>query len=209
MRSAQEIFRPYFCLIGQSKRRALSRFALSGQLLRGAKRCVPVGAGTVPRHADEKGPIVAIIGRPPGLRIRHQDMEVFDHRVQVEALELVGIVELLVHRIGQRGVLVQDLQAQLIRLPSRIPRGRSHRVSASPVGHRALLLLMIGDRHPYCRREFFVHVFTLFGKLVLRHLTGSTPRSALRAQPTENEFGFAKDALTEGSRRRHCRSGRK
>ena len=41
MRSAQEIFRPYFCLIGQSSRRALSRFTLSGQLLSGAKRCVP------------------------------------------------------------------------------------------------------------------------------------------------------------------------
>ena len=40
-RSAQEIFWPYFFLIGQSSRRALSRFALSGQLLRGAKRCWP------------------------------------------------------------------------------------------------------------------------------------------------------------------------
>ena len=41
MRSAQESLRPYFCLTGQSSRRALSRFALSGQLLRGANRCVP------------------------------------------------------------------------------------------------------------------------------------------------------------------------
>src|SRR5713226_700718 len=41
MRSAQEIFRPYFCFIGQSNRRALSRLALSGQLLRGAKRWKP------------------------------------------------------------------------------------------------------------------------------------------------------------------------
>ena len=40
-RSAQDIFRPYFCLIGQSSRRALSRFALSGQLFSGAKRCWP------------------------------------------------------------------------------------------------------------------------------------------------------------------------
>src|SRR5579871_503104 len=40
-RSAQEILLPYFCLIGQSKRRALSRLTLSGQLLRGAKRCCP------------------------------------------------------------------------------------------------------------------------------------------------------------------------
>ena len=41
IRSAHEIFRPYFCLTGQSSLRALSRLALSGQLLRGAKRCVP------------------------------------------------------------------------------------------------------------------------------------------------------------------------
>src|SRR5665647_2603377 len=41
IRSAQEILVPYFCLIDQSKRRALSRFALSGRLLRGAKRWVP------------------------------------------------------------------------------------------------------------------------------------------------------------------------
>ena len=40
-RSAHETFWPYFCLIGQSSRRALSRFALSGQLLSGAKRCWP------------------------------------------------------------------------------------------------------------------------------------------------------------------------
>ena len=59
IRSAQEIFRPYFCLTGQSNRRALSRLALSGQLLRGAKRWAPstaaapaivdaVGAGRMP-----------------------------------------------------------------------------------------------------------------------------------------------------------------
>src|SRR4030065_2015001 len=41
IRSAQEIFLPYFCLIGQSKRRALSRLTLSGQLLIGGKRCAP------------------------------------------------------------------------------------------------------------------------------------------------------------------------
>jgi catalase-peroxidase len=36
MRSAHEILRPYFCFTGQRSRRALSRFALSGQLLSGA-----------------------------------------------------------------------------------------------------------------------------------------------------------------------------
>jgi hypothetical protein len=41
-RSAHESFWPYFCLSGQSSRRALSRLALSGQLLSGAKRCAPL-----------------------------------------------------------------------------------------------------------------------------------------------------------------------
>ena len=41
MRSAQEMLFPYFCLMGQSSRLALSRFALSGQLFRGSKRCWP------------------------------------------------------------------------------------------------------------------------------------------------------------------------
>src|SRR5512135_1453075 len=44
IRSAQEIFLPYFCLIGQSKRRALSRLTLSGQLLRGGNRWPPEDA---------------------------------------------------------------------------------------------------------------------------------------------------------------------
>ena len=40
-RSAHEIFWPYFCLTGHSRRRALSRLALSGQLLSGANRWPP------------------------------------------------------------------------------------------------------------------------------------------------------------------------
>ena len=38
--------------------------------------------------------------------------------------------------------------------------------------------------------------------LRLRHLTGSAPRSALGAQPAENEFAFAKNPLTKGARGR-------
>ena len=41
IRSAQESGLPYFFLIGQSKRRALSRLALSGQEFNGAKRILP------------------------------------------------------------------------------------------------------------------------------------------------------------------------
>ena len=38
IKSAHEMALPYFRFSGQSKRRALSRLVLSGQLLRGAKR---------------------------------------------------------------------------------------------------------------------------------------------------------------------------
>jgi hypothetical protein len=41
IKSAHEMDLPYFCLMGHSRRRALSRLALSGQLLSGAKRCWP------------------------------------------------------------------------------------------------------------------------------------------------------------------------
>ena len=52
-------------------------------------------------------------------------MQVLDHRVQIEALELLSVVELLVHGIVQRRVLVQEVQIQLIRPPLRIGRGPS------------------------------------------------------------------------------------
>ena len=42
IRSAQLTLLPYFFLIGQSKRLALSKLTLSGQELRGAKRWFPV-----------------------------------------------------------------------------------------------------------------------------------------------------------------------
>ena len=78
MRSAHEILFPYFCLIGQSSRRALSRFALSGQLFRGAKRCVPSLAPprpSVTRYVPalcqairiNSGAVVPVVGRPPVL----------------------------------------------------------------------------------------------------------------------------------------------
>jgi hypothetical protein len=44
-------------------------------------------------------------------------MQVLDHGGQVEALELLGVVELLAHRIGQGRVPVKDLNVQLARPP--------------------------------------------------------------------------------------------
>ena len=76
-------------------------------------------------------------------------MQVLDHGIQVEALELFRVIELLTHRIGQRGMLVQDLQVHLIRPPINIRVG-----FASAVRYRALrfgcgvFFLSFGDNTP-------------------------------------------------------------
>ena len=82
-----------------------------------------VGAGAVPGHADEQAAVVAEVGRPPVLRVRHQGMQVLDHRVEVEALEFLGVVERLAHRIGQGGMSVENLEVQLVRPP--VPIGEA------------------------------------------------------------------------------------
>ena len=76
-----------------------------------------VGAGAVPGHADEQRAVVAVVGRPPLLRVRHQGHEVAPDCFEVEGGELRGIVEVGTHRVGRRGVAVQHLQVKLVRPP--------------------------------------------------------------------------------------------
>jgi len=63
------------------------------------------------------------IGWPPVLRIRHQGMQVLDHGVEVEALELLGVVESLIHRIGKRRIPMQHFDVERVGPP--IPVARS------------------------------------------------------------------------------------
>ena len=82
-----------------------------------------IRAGAVPRQADHQAAVVTPVSRPPLLRIRHQGMEILDHRIQVEALELLGIVERLAHRVRLGRVLMQDVQPQLIGPPGGVRPG--------------------------------------------------------------------------------------
>ena len=122
-RSAQLMFLPYFCLIGHSRRRALSRLPLSGQLIERGEALLPavgaaapvgraIGAGRVPGHADEEGAVMAVIGRPPRLAVGHQRGQVALQRLVVERLERLGIVEVVAHRVGRRAALVEDVERQ-------------------------------------------------------------------------------------------------
>src|SRR5258708_24401175 len=62
-------------------------------------------------------------------------MEVLDHGFEVEAPELLGVVERLAHRIGQAGALVQHLKVQLVRPPVSV------RIGAGSARHRALAFI--------------------------------------------------------------------
>ena len=76
-----------------------------------------VGARAVPGHTNEEWSVVAEIGWPPLLRVRHQGAEIFDHGIQIEALEFLRVIELLAHGIGLGRVLVQNVYVEMIRPP--------------------------------------------------------------------------------------------
>ena len=76
-----------------------------------------VGAGGVPGHADEERAVVAEVGGPPGLRIGHEGREVFFERGEVEAFEFFGVVEVFAHGVGLRGMLAEEIDAELVRPP--------------------------------------------------------------------------------------------
>ena len=101
----------------------------------------PVRARAVPCHPDEERPVVAEVRRPPRLRIRHQREQILSERVKIERPERLRVIELLAHRIGLRGVVLQDLQVELIRPP----------VSVAPASIRGVddraLALALGDSH--------------------------------------------------------------
>ena len=96
-----------------------------------------VGAGAVPRHPDEEPPVVTPVGRPPVLRVGHQRIEVLLQGRQVEFLELLSVVERLAHRIAQVGVLMKNLEVQLIRPPVPIRRAAAGNGFACPARYRA------------------------------------------------------------------------
>src|SRR5688572_3065458 len=57
------------------------------------------------------------VGRPPLLRVRHQRREILLQRRVVEVVEFLLVVEVLAHRIRLRGVLMEQLDPQLLRPP--------------------------------------------------------------------------------------------
>ncbi len=94
-----------------------------------------VRARAVPRHPDEQWPVVAVVGRPPVLRRRHHRLDVPLQGLEVDGLELLGVVEVLAHGVGHGRVLLELPQVQLIRPPVSV------RPAVSQMCDRTLALL--------------------------------------------------------------------
>ena len=81
---------------------------------------------------------MAVVGRPPVLRCRHQLIDVLLQSIQVKCLELLSVVEIRPHWIGLGRVLVENLQVQLIRPPVLVRHGPNRRVSVRSAQRRTL-----------------------------------------------------------------------
>ena len=97
--------------------------------------CDAVRASGVPRHADEERSVVAEVGRPPVLRLGHQCIDVVRQGLEVEAVELRRVVEVLAHGIGLGVVLAKDPQVQAVGPPVLVRRDPNRLVCG--VHHRA------------------------------------------------------------------------
>ncbi len=123
-----------------------------------------VGAGAVPRHADEQPAIVTEVGRPPRLRIRHQGAQVLDHGVKVEAFEFLGIVERFAHRIGRGRLRMEHADIEVLRPPVAVA------VSVAAAGERAFAGAVV---------SLCVHVFSPVAFLI----SGRSRASRTRSRP--------------------------
>ena len=81
-----------------------------------------VRPGLVPGHADEQRPVVPVVRRPPVLRGVHHLDDVALQRVEVEPLELRGVVEALTQRVARAASA------------GAAPRGRSGRATSPGCG---------------------------------------------------------------------------
>src|SRR6516225_9234082 len=110
-----------------------------------------VGAGAVPRHADEQRPVVTEVGGPPLLGGRHDLDDVGFDRGEVERAERRCVLEPLVHRVDLDRVLRERTQVEHLRPPVLVRRRarRSLRVLEYRAARRSGCLGdLVGHGHP-------------------------------------------------------------
>ena len=98
-----------------------------GEALQAAVRSAPavdrpVGARAVPGHSNEERTVVTEVRGPPVPGGRHQLFELGLNRIQVQAFELFGIVEVLTEGTRSLGVPAQWIEVQAVRPPVLVVR---------------------------------------------------------------------------------------
>ena len=91
--------------------------ALSPSTATAATVAGSVGTSSVPGHADEERPVMAVVGGPPILAVRHQGVEILLESFIVEAFEGFSVVKIRVHGVGLGVVLVEDVQVEVLGPP--------------------------------------------------------------------------------------------
>ena len=99
-----------------------------------------VGAGGVPRHADEQRAVVAPVGGPPVLRRAHDLDEVGFDRLEVQLGDGPLVVEVLAERVGLARGPVENLQVDLVRPPVAVGPRPGVTVEAGTLEGRVLTL---------------------------------------------------------------------
>jgi hypothetical protein len=87
-------------------------------------------------QTDHEAAVVAEVGGPPVLRRRQDVVDVRGQRVEVDRPERLGVVEVVVHRVGHPGVRAQHAQVQMVRPPVDVAAALG-RVRETPAVDRA------------------------------------------------------------------------
>ena len=117
-----------FLLYGPEQTARLVEIHVVGPAVQGCKALIAgtrpsaavthaVGTRAVPGHPDEESSIMAVIRRPPFLRVGHQRIEILLQCLQVEFAEFLRVVEGFAHGIAHVRVLMKDPEVELIRPP--------------------------------------------------------------------------------------------
>ena len=77
-----------------------------------------IGAGRVPGQADEQPGIIAVVRRPPILRIRQRGVDVGLHGLEIELGEFLGVIEIGPVGVGVVFVLAQTGEVDDVRPPA-------------------------------------------------------------------------------------------
>src|SRR3984893_3797018 len=132
-----------------------------------------VGARRMPAHPDEQAAVVAVVGGPPVLRLRHHCDDVGLERLDVELLELLRVVEVLTQRVGLGRVRVQLRHVDLLWPPILVGQG-SVRLRFGRGGCRVFAVRH--EVHPYYLRWVNGAVITgVIAKLAMRCSRGTDP----------------------------------